>query len=64
MHGGSVADAFDIVIPSLPGYGPLRQADRCSRGDPYSVRNFARGANSASEQSGNRYKGIGNTIVQ
>jgi hypothetical protein len=31
---------------------------------PSIVRNFARGANSANEQSENRYKGIGSTIVQ
>ena len=27
-HGGSAADAFDVVIPSMPGYGFLRQADQ------------------------------------
>ncbi len=26
-HGGSASDAFDLVIPSMPGYGFLRQAD-------------------------------------
>ena len=26
-HGGSAADAFDVVIPSLPGYGFSGQAD-------------------------------------
>ena len=26
-HGGSVEDAFDVVIPSIPGYGLLGEAD-------------------------------------
>ena len=26
-HGGSASDAFDVVIPSMPGYGVLGQAD-------------------------------------
>ena len=26
-HGGSASDAFDVVIPSIPGYGVLGQAD-------------------------------------
>ena len=26
-HGGSASDAFDVVIPSMPGYGYLGQAD-------------------------------------
>ena len=27
-HGGTAADAFDVVIPSMPGYGFSAQADR------------------------------------
>ena len=26
-HGGTASDAFDLVIPSMPGYGFLRQTD-------------------------------------
>ncbi len=26
-HGGTAADAFHVVVPSLPGYGFFRQAD-------------------------------------
>ena len=33
-HGAKAADAFDLVIPSLPGPRLLRQADRARLGSP------------------------------
>jgi hypothetical protein len=33
-HGGSAEDAFDVVIPSLPGYGFLRQSRPALVGTP------------------------------
>ena len=38
-HGGSAEDAFDVVIPSLPGHGYLGQADHDRLGsDPHRAR--------------------------
>ena len=37
-HGGSAADAFDVVIPSLPGHGFSGQADRRPAGTPSASR--------------------------
>ena len=31
-HGGNAEDAFDVVIPSMPGYGFSGQADRTPAG--------------------------------
>ena len=33
-HGGSASDAFHVVIPSMPGYGYLGQADQHRLGRP------------------------------
>jgi hypothetical protein len=37
-HGGSAEDAFDVVIPSMPGYFPTRNARRSTRSTIYSKR--------------------------
>ena len=36
-HGGTAADAFDVVIPSLPGYGLLRPTRRRPAGTPIRI---------------------------
>jgi pimeloyl-ACP methyl ester carboxylesterase len=40
-HGGTAADAFDVVIPSLPGYGFSGKPDK-SAGTPTTSRALGR----------------------